>query len=191
MQVLERSCPRHPRRDPHRAADPGRAGTAAADRRRVRRRQSHADAAERPRHHLSGGTADSRASSRTRHPTSSSWTMPAASGNRTAAGSAPSSRTWCRAPPETCSPQRSSASNHAASRSSSIATTKSPSRFRSDRSPMRSFWRSCSKLPDWATGLPLGGKVHSGPHYLEAPEHPAEPLVTPDPDEPGARAGDR
>jgi Toprim domain/CHC2 zinc finger len=39
------------------------------------------------------------------------------------------------------------------------------------------------KLPDWATGLPLGGKVHSGPHYLEAPEHPAEPLVTPNTDE--------
>jgi hypothetical protein len=39
------------------------------------------------------------------------------------------------------------------------------------------------QLPDWATGLPLGGKVHSGPHYLEAPEHPAEPLVTPNPDE--------
>jgi len=32
-------------------------------------------------------------------------------------------------------------------------------------------------LPDWAAGLPLGGKVHSGPHYLEAPEHPAEPLA--------------
>jgi hypothetical protein len=31
--------------------------------------------------------------------------------------------------------------------------------------------------------LPLGGKVHSGPHYLEAPEHPAEPLATADPDE--------
>jgi DNA polymerase len=39
------------------------------------------------------------------------------------------------------------------------------------------------KLPPWASGLPLGGKVHSGPHYLEAPEHPAEPLVTPDPDD--------
>jgi DNA polymerase len=39
------------------------------------------------------------------------------------------------------------------------------------------------KLPGWATGLPLGGKVHSGPHYLEAPEHPAEPLATPDPNE--------
>jgi DNA polymerase len=32
------------------------------------------------------------------------------------------------------------------------------------------------KLPSWATGLPLGGKAHSGPHYLEAPEHPAEPV---------------
>ena len=38
------------------------------------------------------------------------------------------------------------------------------------------------ELPDWATGLPLGGKVHSGPHYLEAPEHPHLPLMTPDPD---------
>jgi hypothetical protein len=34
--------------------------------------------------------------------------------------------------------------------------------------------------PDWAIGLPLGGKVHSGPHYLEAPEHPAAPLIDPD-----------
>jgi CHC2 zinc finger/DNA polymerase family A len=32
-------------------------------------------------------------------------------------------------------------------------------------------------LPDWAAGLPLGGKVHSGPHYLEAPDKPAEPLA--------------
>jgi DNA polymerase len=39
------------------------------------------------------------------------------------------------------------------------------------------------KLPDWAVGLPLGGKGHSGPHYLEAPERPAEPLVTPAADE--------
>jgi DNA polymerase bacteriophage-type len=30
--------------------------------------------------------------------------------------------------------------------------------------------------PPWAEGLPLGGKVHSGPHYLEPPETPAEPL---------------
>src|SRR5262249_23074418 len=39
------------------------------------------------------------------------------------------------------------------------------------------------KLPDWATGLPIAGRVHSGPHYLEAPEHPAEPLVELNPDE--------
>jgi DNA polymerase len=38
------------------------------------------------------------------------------------------------------------------------------------------------KLPDWATGLPLSGKVHSGPHYLPAPEEPAEPLVAADAD---------
>src|SRR6516162_138364 len=29
------------------------------------------------------------------------------------------------------------------------------------------------ELPDWAAGLPLGGKVHSGSHYLEAPKDPA------------------
>ena len=39
------------------------------------------------------------------------------------------------------------------------------------------------KLPDWATGLPLSGKVHSGPHYLAPPEHAAEPLVTANPDD--------
>ena len=33
------------------------------------------------------------------------------------------------------------------------------------------------ELPNWATGLPLGGRVHSGEHYLEPPEHPAEPLL--------------
>jgi hypothetical protein len=33
------------------------------------------------------------------------------------------------------------------------------------------------KLPPWAAGLPLAGKVHTGPHYLEAPIHPAEPLA--------------
>jgi DNA polymerase len=39
------------------------------------------------------------------------------------------------------------------------------------------------KLPDWATGLPLGGKAHSGPHYLAPPEQAAEPLVAPNPDD--------
>ena len=39
------------------------------------------------------------------------------------------------------------------------------------------------QLPDWATGLPLSGKVHSGAHYLEAPEHPAEPIVAPNSDD--------
>ena len=37
--------------------------------------------------------------------------------------------------------------------------------------------------PPWAVGLPLGGKVHSGPHYLAPPEEPAQPLTTPDPDD--------
>jgi hypothetical protein len=31
--------------------------------------------------------------------------------------------------------------------------------------------------PDWAAGLPLDGKMHSGPHYLAPPEQPAEPLA--------------
>jgi hypothetical protein len=39
------------------------------------------------------------------------------------------------------------------------------------------------KLPGWASGLPLSGKVHSGPHYLAPPEQAAEPLVTVDSDE--------
>jgi DNA polymerase len=38
------------------------------------------------------------------------------------------------------------------------------------------------KLPDWATGLPLSGKVHSGPHYLAPPEEPAQPLTAADTD---------
>jgi Toprim domain/CHC2 zinc finger/DNA polymerase family A len=49
--------------------------------------------------------------------------------------------------------------------------------------PAAEFLAILLKPPTWATGLPLSGKVHSGPHYLEAPEHPAEPLVTPDADE--------
>jgi hypothetical protein len=32
-------------------------------------------------------------------------------------------------------------------------------------------------LPPWAYGLPLAGKVHSGPHYLTPPESPALPLA--------------
>jgi DNA polymerase len=39
------------------------------------------------------------------------------------------------------------------------------------------------KLPAWATGMPLGGKVHSGPHYLAPPEQAAVPLVAPNPDD--------
>ena len=34
------------------------------------------------------------------------------------------------------------------------------------------------EAPEWAAGLPLGGKVHSGTHYLEPPETPAEPLAS-------------
>ncbi|WP_158268053.1 toprim domain-containing protein [Bradyrhizobium sp. MOS002] len=37
-----------------------------------------------------------------------------------------------------------------------------------------SFLAALLELPDWAAGLPLGGKVHSGMHYLEPPEQPAE-----------------
>jgi DNA polymerase len=33
------------------------------------------------------------------------------------------------------------------------------------------------KLPSWAIGLPLSGKVHSGPHYLAPPEEPAQPVA--------------
>jgi DNA polymerase len=42
--------------------------------------------------------------------------------------------------------------------------------------PDAEFFGILLKLPSWAGGLPLGGKVHTGPHYLEPPEHPAEPL---------------
>jgi RNA polymerase sigma-70 factor (ECF subfamily) len=38
------------------------------------------------------------------------------------------------------------------------------------------------KLPAWAAGLPLGGKVYSGLHCLALPQEAAEPLVAPDPD---------
>ena len=38
------------------------------------------------------------------------------------------------------------------------------------------------EAPAWAEGLPLGGKVHSGAHYLAPPEREAEPLAEPDPD---------
>jgi DNA polymerase len=49
--------------------------------------------------------------------------------------------------------------------------------------PEQEFRDILLKLPAWASGIPLGGKVHSGPHYLEAPETPAEPLVEPNPDD--------
>jgi hypothetical protein len=39
------------------------------------------------------------------------------------------------------------------------------------------FLKILLQLPSWATGLPLRGKVHSGPHYLAPPEQPAEPSV--------------
>ncbi len=38
------------------------------------------------------------------------------------------------------------------------------------------------EVPAWAEGIPLGGKVHSGAHYLAPPEREAEPLIEPDPD---------
>jgi DNA polymerase len=44
------------------------------------------------------------------------------------------------------------------------------------------FLKILLELPAWATGLPLGGKVHSGPHYLAPPDQAAVPLVTTDPD---------
>lgn len=33
------------------------------------------------------------------------------------------------------------------------------------------------ELPAWAEGLPISGAVHSGPHYLSAPEEPAQPIA--------------
>jgi hypothetical protein len=47
----------------------------------------------------------------------------------------------------------------------------------------KEFLEILLKLPAWATGLPLGGKVHSGPHYPALPEQAAEPLVAPNPDD--------
>jgi DNA polymerase len=44
------------------------------------------------------------------------------------------------------------------------------------------FLKILLELPAWASGLPLGGKVHSGPHYLEEPDQPAEPLPKAEPD---------
>jgi hypothetical protein len=44
------------------------------------------------------------------------------------------------------------------------------------------FLKILLQLPDWATELPLSGKVHSGPHYLAPPEQAAEPLNAADPD---------
>ncbi|HEY1864972.1 MAG TPA: toprim domain-containing protein [Roseiarcus sp.] len=38
------------------------------------------------------------------------------------------------------------------------------------------------EAPAWASGMPLGGKVHSGAHYLSPPEREAEPLPEADPD---------
>ena len=38
------------------------------------------------------------------------------------------------------------------------------------------------ELPNWAAGLPLAGKVHSGPHYLAPPDQPAQPLAALDAD---------
>jgi len=39
------------------------------------------------------------------------------------------------------------------------------------------------EAPAWAGGMPLGGKVHSGAHYLTPPEREAEPLPEADPDD--------
>ena len=44
------------------------------------------------------------------------------------------------------------------------------------------FLKILLELPDWAGGLPLGGKVHSGIHYLEPPEHPLLPIAAADPE---------
>jgi DNA polymerase len=45
------------------------------------------------------------------------------------------------------------------------------------------FLQILLKLPAWATGLPLSGKVHSGPHYLAPPEQEAAPLAAANADE--------
>jgi hypothetical protein len=45
------------------------------------------------------------------------------------------------------------------------------------------FLQILLELPAWATGLPLSGKVHSGPHYLAPPEQAAVPLIVANPDD--------
>jgi hypothetical protein len=58
-------------------------------------------------------------------------------------------------------------------------TVEVPTGFLSDAE----FLKILLEPPDWATRLPLSGKVHSGPHYLAPPERPAEPSVATDSDE--------
>ena len=48
--------------------------------------------------------------------------------------------------------------------------------------PLEDFRALLLEAPAWAAGLPLNGKVHSGAHYLAAPEIEAEPLPESDPD---------
>ena len=105
----------------------------------------------------------------------SSWTTPAANGSPIAAGSAPSSRMSCRAPHATCSPQRSTGWNRAASLSCFTVTTKSTIEVPAESLSDAEFLAILLELPDWASGLPARRQGALGAHYLEAARAPGGP----------------
>ncbi len=182
VQVLERARAGHPGRHPHRPADPGRATATAADRRRLCRRQSHPDAAERPRitypeaRLVPGKFEDGPSDVQFMDNARGQWKP---------------YRGWFGTFVEnvvqgTARDLLAAAIERFESRGIPVVfhchdevTVEVPIGSLSDAE----FLEILLKLPPWAAGLPLGGKVHSGSHYLEAPEQPAEPLVTPDPDD--------
>ena len=91
------------------------------------------------------------------------------------AGSAPSSRTSCRAPPATC---LAAAIERFEARGIPIVLTvhdEAVAEVPAGSITEADFLAILLEPPAWAEGLPLAGKVWSGTHYLEPPEEAPTP----------------
>ena len=129
-----------------------------------------------------------------------------ANGSACARGSAPSSRTWCREPHAICSLPPSLRAEARGWPVVFHCHDEIVDRGAGGHASRAEVLAMLLEPPAWAVGLPLDGKVHRGPTYLEAPatgeppepqteqeivEHAVDAFVATPPPQPGTMAVER